>query len=268
MKRNLIIVNVLLLGVVCLLAWIVRRKWNDELAQEHKVKTAVVRPPAVPQPPPLKKVAPIDGPSYAEIATKNLFSKDRNPQPIPDPPKPPPPPKPMPPLPVAHGVMMWGDLPPTVVLSEYGKSDQRSYHPGDKIGEFKVVSVSNKEVVFDWNGKQVSKSLEELMRAAIEANARAAASQAAVAAAGRGANGAGGNGSAATTASNAESGGTKSLSDADKGGSNEGPGKEVGGGIHVCIAGDNSPPGTVVNGLKKLVNTTPFGVTCRWEPVQ
>jgi hypothetical protein len=46
------------------------------------------------------------------------------------------------------------------------------------------------------------------------------------------------------------------------------PGKDVGGGYHTCLPGDTSPPGTVVDGLKKLVNTTPFGVTCRWEPVK
>ena len=43
-------------------------------------------------------------------------------------------------------------------------------------------------------------------------------------------------------------------------------GKDAGG-VRTCVAGDTSPPGTVLEGYKKVVTRTMFGETCRWEPV-
>jgi len=146
----------------------------------------------------------------------------------------------MPPIPLAHGVMLWEGVPPTVVLSA-GNAPQKGYHPGDKIGEFKLVSVDNKEIVFDWNGEQVTKRLDEIM----EKNLAPAADP----------------GPKATPPPATEQPTTLS-------GPVNGPGKEVSGGIKVCNAGDSSPPGTIVDGFQKKVDTTPFGVTCRWEPVK
>ena len=79
---------------------------------------------------------PLSAADFAEIATKNLFSQDRNPNVIVDPPKPPPP-KPQPPFPVAHGVMLWDGFPPTIVLSEKANGPQKGYHPGDTIGPWR-----------------------------------------------------------------------------------------------------------------------------------
>ena len=241
------ILNAALLVMVCLLGWYLRQKWIEARAQEHKIRTAKVRPPAVTAPPPLKKVGPIDGPAYAEVATKNLFSADRNPTPVPDPPPPPPPPKPMPPLPTAHGVMLWDGIPPTVVLS-LGKGPQKGYRAGDKIGEFTLVSVNNKEIVFEWEGKQVAKRLDEIMERNQVAQQETAAP-------------------AAPAAAPAQSAAANLAADSNLGSNPNGPGKDAGGNIHMCNPGDTSPPGTVVDGLEKKVNTTPFGVTCRWEPV-
>ncbi len=246
MRRNLLLLNAALLALVWLLGWYVRESWLRERAHERAIKMARVRPVAVPPPPALKKIAPLDGPSYADVATRNLFSADRNPTPIPDPPPPPPPPKPMPPLPSAHGVMMWDGLPPTVVLSEHGKAEQKAYHAGDKIGEFTIVSVNNKEIVFDWEGNQIGKRIDEIMEKDLVAANNASQAPA-----------------APPPKSAALSEPATNLSS-----SANGPGKEVGGGIHQCLPGDTSTPGTVMDGLEKKVNTTPFGVTCRWEPVK
>ena len=57
-------------------------------------------PPVVP-----RRSRKLRATKYNDVAQKNLFSKDRNPQVIIDPPKPPDPPKPMPKLPVVYGVM-------------------------------------------------------------------------------------------------------------------------------------------------------------------
>ncbi len=253
MRRNLLLLNAALLALVCLLGWYVRQSWLREQAHERAVRIARVRPLAVPPPPALKKIAPLDGPSYADVATRNLFSADRNPTPIPDPPPPPPPPKPMPALPSAHGVMLWGGLPPTVVLSEHGKAEQKAYHPGDKIGEFTIVSVNNREIVFDWEGNQIAKRLDEMMEKDLMAGNNASQ---------------GGGGAGSSPAAQPPKSASLSEPATNLSASANGPGKEVGGGIHQCVAGDSSAPGTVVDGLEKKVNTTPFGVTCRWEPVK
>lgn len=236
------IVNVALLALVCILGWYVRQKWLEGQAQEAKIRISAVKAPTVPPLVPLKKVQPLDGPSYGVVATKNLFSADRNPTPIPDPPPPPPPPPKMPPVPIAHGVMMWDGLPPTVVLSEPGKGGQKGYHPGDKIGEFTLVSVNNKEIVFEWNGKQVSKRLDEIMEKNLVAQQ-----------------------DAATTPAAPQPAAPPQALDSNLSANQNGPGKENGG-VRMCNPGDTSPPGTVAEGYVKKVNTTPFGVTCRWEP--
>ena len=244
MKRNLIIINAALLAVVSLLGWYLHQKWVDAREREAKIASQKLAPVPVPAPPPLKKVAPIEAPSYADVAVKNLFSKDRNAVPVPDPPPPPPPPKPMPPLPVARGVMLWDGQPPTVVLSTAGNTDQKGYHPGDTIGDFKIVSVNNKEIVFEWDGKQIRKRLDEIMEKNLVATADTAP---------------------ATAPAASQAPKSQSLTN---GSSNSGPGVDMGGGYHACAPGDTSPPGTVSNGLKKVVSQTPFSTVCRWEPMK
>jgi hypothetical protein len=246
LKRNLLLVNLALLVLVCFLGWYLRKKWMESHEHERKVLSVAVKPVPIAPPPPLKKVAPIDGAAYAVVVDRYLFSADRNPTPPPEPPPVPPPPKQMPPLPVAHGVMLWDGVPPTVVLSERGQQGQRAYHPGDRIGQFAVVSVNNKEVVFDWDGKEVSARLDDMMEKGLM-------------------NPPPGPGPGVGPAPSAPPPpAPPTVIESAKG-----PGAEIPGqGISACIAGDNTPPGTVVNGLQKKVNTTPFGVTCRWEPVK
>ena len=246
MKRNLIVIDAALLLAVCLVGWYLRTQWTTARQKERQGASERIAPVRVPAPPPLKKVEPIAAPAYEDIAVKNLFSKDRNPNPIPDPPPPPPPEKPMPPLPSAHCVMFWDGQPPTIVLSEHGVPSQKDYHPGDSIGPFKVVSLDNKEIVFEWEGKQVRKRLDEIMDNTLPVAENNTSTQ------------------AAAPAAQQASATTTSLSNP----ANNGPGLDVGGGFHACNPGDTSPPGTVVNGLKKVVTPTPFGNSCRWEAAQ
>ena len=90
-----------------------------------------------------------------------LFSRDRNPNVILDPPPPPPPPPQMPPLPVAYGVMDLG-AGPTAILAEKPGAAHRGYRTGEKIGAFKILAMNNHEILFDWDGQPVKKTLEEL----------------------------------------------------------------------------------------------------------
>jgi hypothetical protein len=181
--------------------------------------------------------------AYAEVAAHNLFSKDRNPNVIIDPVAPPPE-KPAPPLPVARGVMLWGGVPPTVVLAQKAGGEQKGYHPGEQIGEWKIVSVDNSFVVFEWNGKQFKKRIDELLDRTPILIAETPAQSASGAAA------------------------PPKPAQALSGNTSIGPGVDIGANMRACIAGDSSPSGTVVDGLKKVVSETPFGSACRWERVQ
>ena len=80
--------------------------------------------------------------------------------------------------------MLWEGFPPTVVLSSAkGSNDQRGYHPGEKIGEWKIISVDNQFIELEWDGKRFKKRLDELMDRTPVLMAEAPAQQAAPAAA-------------------------------------------------------------------------------------
>lgn len=46
------------------------------------------------------------------------------------------------------------------------------------------------------------------------------------------------------------------------------PGADVGLGYRSCLPGDNSPSGTIADGYRKVMTTSPFGVSCGWEKIQ
>jgi hypothetical protein len=187
---------------------------------------------------PLPKVEPLTATSYAAVAAQNLFSKDRNPNVIIDPVAPPPE-KPVPPFPLARGVMLWGGVPPTVVLSDKAGGQQRGYHPGEKIGEWKIASIDNSYVIFEWNGKQFKKRIDELLDRTPLTMAEAPPAT--------------GPAAPAKPAQALSANGTA------------GPGIDTGAGLKGCVAGDKSPSGTIVDGYKKVVSQTPFGASCQWE---
>ncbi len=235
MTRRLALLNLLLLALTVLAAWQLRREWVEARARESAMLGKPVRP--VPPPPAAEPEAPapLTPAAYIDIAEKMLFTKDRNPTVVVEA-APAPPPKPMPPLPIFHGAMNLGDG-PVAILSENEKAPHRDYRPGQPVGDFTLISISPREVVLEWEGKQVSKRLEEL-----------AASREAPAAAGR------------TEA--------PKPSPAAKPKVQAGPGVDVGKGFRACVPNDSTPPGTIVDGVRKVVTDSPFGQVCRWEPVQ
>jgi hypothetical protein len=230
-----------LLILAGLLGWQVRREWIDSHARDQALLHGGLPPAKVPGLTPLEKVDPLTAAAYAEVALKNLFSQDRNPTVIVDPPKPEPE-KPPPPFPVAHGVMLWGGVPPTIVLSEKAGGPQKGYHAGESIGQWKLVDLDSSYVDLEWEGKEFKKRIDELIDRTpiVEVSAPPAATAAKAA-------------QAAPAA--------KDLSS----GSHSGPGIDTGGGFRACIPDDTSPAGTVVDGMKKVVSATPFGSVCRWE---
>jgi hypothetical protein len=238
------LLDLALLIVAGLLGWQVRREWVDSHARVQALLHGGLPPSYVPGLTPLDKVDPLTAAAYADVATKDLFSADRNPNVIVDPPKPVPE-VPPPPFPVAHGVMLWDGVPPTIVLSEKSGGPQKGYRAGDSIGQWKLIDVDNSYVDLEWNGKEFKKRIDELIDRTpiVEASAAKPA--------------------AAPKAAAAPAPASQSLS-----GSRSGPGVDVGGGLKGCVPGDSSPDGTVVDGMKKIVTATPFGSGCRWEPTK
>jgi len=243
------ILDLALLVLAGLLYWQLRREWIDSHARDRALLHSTLAAARVPGLAPLMNVDPVTAADFADVATKDLFSQDRNPNVIVDPP-PPPPQKPQPPFPVAHGVMLWDGVPPTIVLSEKAGGPQKGYHPGDTVGPWKVVSIDNSYADFEWDGKEFRKRLDELIdRTPVAQATPGAGSVASVGAA---------------ASSSSPKSGAQTLSNA----SHSGPGQDVGGGIKTCYADDSSPDGTVVDGMKKVVNATPFGSVCHWEPAK
>jgi hypothetical protein len=235
------LLDLALLVVAGLLGWQVRREWMESHARMQALLDSAPPPAKVPGLAPLDKVDPLTAAAYAEVATKNLFSQDRNPNVIVDPPKPPPE-KPTPPFPVAHGVMLWEGFPPTIVLSEKAGGAQKGYHAGESIGQWKLVAVDSSFVDLEWDGKSFKKRIDELIDRTPVAEASAPRP------------------AAASKAAAAESA-SQSLSSTAK----AGPGADVGANQKGCVAGDSSPAGTVTDGMKKVVIATPFGSSCHWE---
>lgn len=243
MIRRLMVVNILLLAVLGLLSWQLRKKVLQTRARENALLLMRFPPVEVPSPLPLSKVPALDATAYQDAVAKNLFSRDRNPIPIPDPPPPPPAPPPVPAFPVARGVMLWEGVPPTIVLSSAkGSNDQRGYHPGEKFGEWTIVSVDHEYLTLAWNGQEFKKRLDELMDHTPIATVAEVAPPSAAAK------------PAVTAVTNAAE-------------SKNGQGTDMGGDVRACVAGDDQPAGTIADGRKKIVSQTPFGSVCRWEPV-
>ena len=245
MKKRLWLLNLVLAIALAMLGHVLWQHWQEAQLREDKLLSARIPPaptPSVPARPMVQKLQPA---TYAEVAEKVLFSKDRNPEVIPPPPAPPPPPKPIPPFPSAHGVMIWGDVPPTVILS-MGKGEQLNYRAGDKVGEFEIASITDQQIVFTWDGKSFVKNISDL-----EATAVAEPQQA-----------------AANVQPPPPGGAAPVQSLAPQ----VGPGKNItpDGRAKSCDQNDPSPIGAVVDGYKKVAVSNPMAPNshfCRWQAV-
>jgi hypothetical protein len=173
-----------------------------------------------------------------------LFSKDRNPTVAVEPVKAAPP-KPMPPLPVFHGLLNLGDG-PTAIMSEKAGTQHRDFRAGDQVGEFKLVAFDEQEIVLEWDGKTISKRLDELAD-----HGAPPAPQPASPASGA---------SAAPPPPQAQASAAAPVA--------PGPGMDSGRGISSCVQADTSPSGTVAGGMRKVIKATLFGKSCYWEPLK
>lgn len=239
MNRKLWLLNFALIALIAAAGWRLRKEAADFHARERATlqkKIPAATPPAQPAATPAPTVT---ASSYLDIAQKMLFSKDRNSQVILDPPPPPEKPKPLPPLPAVHGVMNLGDG-PIVMMSDKPGSRHRGVHPGETIGDFKLVSVTDDELVLGWEDRTVKKKLQDLIsRGGDESGSASGSGPAAVASTPRPA----------------------AVGKAE-------PNVKLSDDVATCQTNDPSPPGTIVNGMRKVVSQTPFGTACRWEAVK
>jgi hypothetical protein len=244
--RKLILLDLALAAVVCFLVFEMRREWVEAHARAQAFLSAKVKQAPAPRLAALPKVSPLAAIAFAEVAQLNLFSKDRNPQVVIDvePPKV----KPVPAFPVARGVLLWPGTPPVVVLSLRPGGAQKGYGVGERIGDWMIVSVDSQYVVFEWDGKEFKKRIDELMDRSVAQAAETASTPAASASAN------------AQPAAKAQS-----LSDSTKSDRWVDVNSPD---MRGCKSGDDTAAGTVVEGFKKVVSVTPFGSACRWEQVK
>jgi hypothetical protein len=235
LKRKLILLNLVLAALTAVAGWQWRVRWLAAKAHENAVLGR--KTPAAPAPPhsPLANVAPTVAAQYIDIANKVLFNKERNPNlPLPEPPAPPPP-EPMPALPVIRGVLNIDG--PSAIMSEQAGGSGKEVHPGDTIGPFKLLAVNNEEIVLEWKGQEVRRRVAELKdRSASEPVA-----------------------AALPVGQPAAPPPPKPVI------VKAGPGQDMGAGRKACNPGDNTPDGTVMDGMKKVSWDTPFGKGCAWE---
>lgn len=257
MNRKLIFLNLLLIAGVALAGRQYRQHWLDARAREHAVLNRKAQAAPVMPAPRAEAAQPLQASSYLPVAQNLIFSKDRNPVVVIEAQ----PEKPVPPFPVAHGMMDLG-AGPTVILSEKAGGQQKTYRGGDKVGPFLLASVTKQDLLFEWEGKKFTKTIAELKvkEKAPEAAPAAGPASPAVSTIG----GKPGVVPHETTTPEALVQAQKSIGPGD----NSGPGIDIGGSVRACSPGDTSPAGAVMGGYRKVINDTPFGKSCRWEPAR
>ncbi len=246
MNRKLVLLDVALLALAVALAWTLRANWFGAQTRQRAVIQRTVEPRkllAPPSPAPGKPVAAAD---YLEVAAKMLFSKDRNPTVVIEPPPAKPEP-PMPALPNYHGQMAIGE--PVAFLST-SAAPQRGYRAGDTVGDFTLRSFDRETIEFEWKGKSVERTLDELRpkevaQAAVPRPTAAAAPAKPVTLGG--------------SSNNAAAGNANSGSDDPMFGPVQADGARG------CVPSDSSPSGTVHSGYRKDMTLTLFGAVCHWE---
>jgi hypothetical protein len=241
LKHRLLFLNLILVGITAAGGWRLREEWLHYQQRTNAVLQHKVKPPVVPAAVPLPPAAPFVSVTYSDVAQKDLFAKDRNPNVVVEPvavkPKPP-----WPPNPVLYGVM---GLPSgmTAMLAEKKDAPTRGIKVGEMVGQLKLVGLNTRTLTFEFDGERKEQKVEDLVYRGAPDAAGAAAS------APPSANPA--NVAAAQAARNSPPPPPK-------------PGVEIGAQMKACNPADTSPAGTVVDGYKKVLEQTPFGPACRW----
>jgi hypothetical protein len=247
MKQRIVLINLLLLAVGAWCAWQLRVNWLEARERERVYLSRRAKGLPVTGYDGAAPTAPAQPASFADIALRTLFAKDRNPNVVVEPPPPPPPPPPVPAFPRAYGVIDIGDGP--LVFLGQGEGKQRPYKQGEVLGPWKIMAIAEDRITLEWTEqkKTFEKTLDELR----DRSGGAAAAQSA--------------GNAPAPPPDAIV--TQIIAPQKVEGPVNAPGA-ASGAVKLCNPGDTNPAGAVVDGYRKVVTRTPFGEVCRWEPVQ
>ena len=296
MNRRLVLLNLALLALAGALVWTLRTHWLAAKTRERAVLQRKVAAKAVMPPPALPAVIIVAPAEYIDVAGKMLFSKDRNPIVVIEPPKPAPEPV-MPALPSYHGQMAIGE--PVVFLSMTANAAQRSYHAGEQVGDFKLVSFDDSRIAFEWKGKNVERKLEELRpketttQASAQTNTQSGGQNRSAAPSASApiqsvasldhpapvpASAAAASNAASSSATPTPGKNVTALGGGTGNSSNNGSPGDTGGdstfgpllpsGDRACLPSDNSPVGTVHSGFIKVQSMGIFGASCSWTEVK
>lgn len=237
MKHKLLLLNLVLAVVTGAAAWRLREEWLRDQQRTSAVLQRKAKTPAPPAITPQPAPQPFVGITYGDVAQKDLFAKDRNPNVVVEPVavkvRPP-----WPPMPILYGVM---GLPSgmTAMLAEKHEAPARAVKVGEMVGSLKLVALSPRQLIFEFDGDRKERAVEDLFdRGTPDAPVAQQSMNPA-------------NIAAAAAASNAPPPPAK-------------PGTDIGAQMKACQPGDVSPAGTIVDGYKKVLENTPFGAACRW----
>jgi hypothetical protein len=230
------LLNLLLAGLTGAAGWRLRQDWL--LDHQHSSTVINHRDKPVPAPviTPVVPPQPFAAPAYADVAQKDLFSKDRNPNVIIEPVAVKPKPK-WPEMPICSGVMgLPGGL--VAMLAEKPGARMRGVSVGDTVGPLKVVALSADKITFEFEGEKQEKNLRDL----VDRGGHVEVSDA---------------GTSQNPANQANRGGPPVPAK---------PGVDVGAGgqVKACDPRDSSPAGTEADGFTKMIRVNPFGQECTW----
>lgn len=237
MKR-LTALNLLLVLLIGAGVWRLYTRTQQRAAEEQAFLARKAQAPPAPivaLPDPPAEVRPAD---YLDIAQQLPFHPERNPEVIVEAPAP----KPRPELPRYYGVMNFGGA-PRVVLSVATGQPQKSYQAGERVGEFTLLAIAGDGLTFEWDGETINAPFQAIRDKTPPRPAGKAKPA-------------------------PEKGAAKPAAKTVSAEAARGPGIDLGANFKGCVDGDDSPPGTVAGGYRKLVSETPFGKSCRWEKVQ
>ncbi len=261
MKFKFAALNGILVVAIVATVFQLRSSMQESRERRKSNLNPVTKPIAAPPLPPAPKPEAAPAAKYADVANKDLFTKDRNPVVVIEPPKVDPP-KPMPPLPVVFGVL---GLPSgtKAIMADRKGNPPTPVHAGDTVGEFTIVALDPQNVTFKWNDKEVSRKIDELIdRSEPQGGSGGPATiQSAAAPVNISQTQISANPSSGAQQNNIQTNNVPPTASAF--------GPEIGApgqSERACAPGDNSPAGTVLNGYRKTLTATPFGNMCRWVP--
>lgn len=249
MKTGLVLSSLLLAAALTAVIWAGVRQWGQAETHRKTLVSNSVKASPVPPPAPLRPTEPQGAVAWADVAEKNLFSKDRNPnivieqKPVEE--------KKMPALPVLYGVMGMPSGAQALIAEKKGESGH-AVRAGESIGEFKILALDTQNITFGWNGKEVARKVDELIDREGPSGAAPAAPPAAVA----------GPAAAAPPPPPAV---TNANAAGKHGPVQMGTPMEP---AYNCLSNDSSPAGTVDDGFRKTILPSPFGSFCKWVAIR